>query len=70
MATNVPATSATLEWRSYGYLPLIAALGYSMAGLHVFGIGPLMEPLQQEFGWTRKQILGGSALVSLIAVLA
>jgi MFS family permease len=64
------SASAKTEWRSYGYLPLIAALGYSVAGLHVYGIGPLMEPLHQEFGWTRAQILSGSAMVSVVVALA
>jgi len=41
-----------------------------VAGLHVYGIGPLMGPLQQEFGWTRAQTLSGSAIVSLVVALA
>jgi MFS family permease len=63
------ATTKT-EWANYWYLPLVAALGYSAAGLHVYGIGPLMEPLHQEFGWTRAQTLGGSAMVSFVVALA
>ncbi len=62
--------SARAEWSSYWYLPVVAALGYSAAGLHVYGIGPLMESLHREFGWTRAQTLSGSAIVSLVVALA
>ena len=64
------AASARTEWTNYWYLPIVAALGYSAAGLHVYGIGPLMEPLQREFGWTRAQTLSGSAMVSFVVALA
>lgn len=67
---SVPAASVRAEWARYWYLPLIAALGYSAAGLHVYGIGPFMEPLQQEFGWTRAQILSGAVIVSFGVALA
>jgi hypothetical protein len=33
----VAATPARVEWRNYWYLPLVAACGYSAAGLHVYG---------------------------------
>ena len=64
------AASAKAEWANYWYLPVVAALGYSMAGLHVYGIGPLMAPLHNEFGWTRAQTLSGSAIVSFVVALA
>jgi len=67
---SVPAGSARAEWTSYWHQPFVAALGYSVAGMHVYGIGPLMEQLQQQFGWTRAQILSGSAIVSFVVALA
>ena len=67
---SLPTASAKSEWSSYWFLPVVAALGYSAAGLHVYGIGPLMEPLHREFGWTRAQTLSGSAIVSLVVALA
>lgn len=67
---SVPETSGRTEWANYWYLPIVAALGYSAAGLHVYGIGPLMEPLHREFGWTRAQTLSGSAMVSFVVALA
>jgi MFS family permease len=68
--TAAPAIPARTEWREYWYLPVVAAFGYSAAGLHVYGIGPLMEALHREFGWTRAQILSGSAIVSFVVALA
>jgi MFS family permease len=70
LSANVPATSAKAEWANYWYLPIVAALGYSAAGLHVYGIGPLMEPIHREFGWTRAQTLSGSAMVSVVIAFA
>lgn len=57
------------EWANYWCLAVVAALGYSTAGLHIYGIGPLMQPLQLAFGWTRTQILSGSAMVSFVIAL-
>lgn len=62
--------SGAVEWRSFWYLPVAAAIGYSTAVLHTYALGPFIEPLQQEFGWSRGQIsvgltiagLGGAAL--------
>lgn len=49
------SASAAAEWRSFWFLPLAAALGYSTAVLHTYAIGPFIAPLQQEFGWSRAQ---------------
>src|SRR5262245_32770632 len=57
--------SAALEWRSYWTLPLAAALGYSTAVLHTYGIGPFITPLQQEFGWSRATISIGITIAGL-----
>jgi MFS family permease len=67
MSTPAPpaSPSARTEWKQYWPLPLIAALGYSAGGLHLHGLGPLLQPLHEEFGWSRAQTLGGAAIVSL-----
>jgi MFS family permease len=46
-------------------LPLAAALGYSTAVLHTYGIGPFITPLQQEFGWSRAAISIGITIAGL-----
>ncbi|MCB2077332.1 MAG: MFS transporter, partial [Novosphingobium sp.] len=61
---NAPATAAQ-EWRQYWYLPLVAALGYSTAVLSSYGLGPFVEPLQREFGWSRASISFGLTIVGL-----
>jgi len=56
---------AAAEWRSYWTLPVAAALGYSTAVLHTYGIGPFIGPLQQEFGWSRALISIGLTIAGL-----
>lgn len=54
------------EWRRFWYLPLVAALAYSSAVLHSYGIGPFIGPLQEEFGWSRAEISSGPAITGFI----
>ena len=48
-------------------MPLAAALGYSTSLLPVYSIGPFIEPLQREFGWSRAQISAGLTVMSIIS---
>lgn len=57
--------SAASEWRQYWHLPIAAALGYSTAVLASYGIGPFVEPLEREFGWSRASISFGLTIVGL-----
>ncbi len=57
--------SAAQEWRQYWFLPFVAALGYSTAVLSSYGLGPFVEPLQEEFGWSRASISFGLTIVGL-----
>lgn len=61
--------NAVAEWRNYWFLPIAAALGYATSVIHVYSIGPFIEPLQAEFGWARAEVTGGLALSSLISAL-
>ncbi|MEO6718459.1 MAG: MFS transporter [Novosphingobium sp.] len=61
---NTPAT-AIQEWRQYWTLPVAAALGYSTAVLLSFGLGPFIQPIQQEFGWSRASISMGITIAGL-----
>jgi predicted MFS family arabinose efflux permease len=56
---------AAAEWRQFWYLPLVAALGYSTSVLSSYGLGPFVEPLQREFGWSRANISFGLTIVGL-----
>lgn len=66
---NNSSTSAAAEWRSYWYLPVIAALGYATSVIHVYALGPFIEPLQTEFGWSRAQISFGLTISSFISAV-
>lgn len=52
------------EWRRFWYLPLVAALGYTSAGLQIYSIGPFVTPLQHDFGWTRAEIYSGLTIAN------
>jgi len=61
---NAPANAAQ-EWRQFWYLPMVAAVGYSTAVLHTYGVGPFIEPIQREFGWSRASISFGITIAGI-----
>ena len=62
--------TAAAEWRSFGFLPFVAALGYATSVLHVYSLGPFIGALQHEFGWSRAQVSGGLTIAALISAAA
>jgi cyanate permease len=62
------AMTAGGEWRAYWALPVAAMIGYSTIGLQSYGIGPFVTSLEQEFGWTRAQVMIGLSLSNLVGV--
>jgi len=48
-----------MEWRQFGMLPVVAALGYATSVIHVYGLGPYIEPIQEAFGWSRTRVPAG-----------
>ena len=65
----VMSKGAAAEWRSFWLLPFAAALGYSTSVIHVYSMGPFIEPLQQAFGWSRGQISFGLTIASFISAI-
>lgn len=61
---------ALAEWRQYWYLPLVAALGASSATLGIYGMGPFIKPLAEEFGWSRADVLSGQFISSIFGIVA
>jgi MFS family permease len=61
--------SATEEWRGYWPLPFAAGLGYATAVMYVYSFGPFIEPIQQEFGWSRAQISSGITLAAFFSAI-
>ena len=63
------AVTGTSEWKKYWFLPMAAALGYATSVIHVYSMGPFIEPLQAEFGWSRAQVSSGLSLSAIISAL-
>ena len=61
---------ALAEWRQYWYLPLVAALGASSATLGIYGMGPFIKPLTEEFGWSRTDVMFGPFIASITGIIA
>ncbi|TXC72751.1 MFS transporter [Sphingomonas ginsenosidivorax] len=47
-------------------LPIAAALGYATSVIHIYGLGPYIEPISQSFGWSRTQVTIGLTLSTLV----
>lgn len=62
-------TGARAEWGGYFMLPIAGALGYSTSVIHIYGLGPYLEPLQQEFDWSRSQATIGLSIATAINAL-
>lgn len=54
------------EWRKYYTLPIAAALGYATSVIHIYGLSPFIEPISQEFGWSRTQTTVGLTIAVAI----
>jgi len=61
--------SAKAEWRRYGVVPIAAAIGYSTMAIQTYAIGPFVTPLEQEFGWSRAQVMIGLTICNSLGVL-
>lgn len=57
------------EWSKYWYLPILAGIGYATSTMYVYSLGPFIEPIQTELGWSRAQISLGVTITSGIAGL-
>ena len=58
--------SARAEWRRYHMVPIAAALGYATSVIHIYGLGPYIEPISQSFGWSRTQTTVGLTIATLV----
>ncbi|MGB3233307.1 MAG: MFS transporter [Mycobacterium sp.] len=63
-------SAGVVECRRYGKVPFAAGLGYSMGVIHVYCLGVFMEPLQNEFGWSRAEASVGLTIVGIAAAVA
>ena len=60
------ASDSAAEWRKFYMLPIAACLGYSTAGIHVYGIGVYIQPISAEFGWSRTLTVAGLTIALVV----
>lgn len=60
---------AAQEWRRNWTVVLAAGLGFALASVTVYSLGPFIAPLEEEFGWSRAQITSGMTLYSTLGIL-
>lgn len=61
--------SAAAEWRQHWPVVLAAGFGISLATVHLYSIGVMLAPIEQEFGWSRAQITSGLLVSSVFGVI-
>ena len=49
---------------------LAGALGMALASVGVYVMGIFIHPLEQEFGWSRAEIVAGMTIISLFGMIA
>ena len=67
--TDSSTMTAGQEWRRNWTVVLAAMLGGLMASMHIYSIGVMTAPLEQEFHWSRVQISSGGTIVAVIGVI-
>jgi MFS family permease len=60
--------TAPSEWRAYWPVVLVGFLGVTLATLHIYSLGVMIGPIEQEFGWSRAQISSGLTIQSFLGV--
>lgn len=50
-------------------LPIAAGLGYATSVIHIYGLGPFIEPIAQEFGWSRTRVTAGLTIATLVQAI-
>jgi len=61
--------SASAEWRQHWPVVLASGFGISLATVHIYSIGVMLAPIEQEFGWSRAQITSGLLVSSVFGVI-
>ncbi|MCB2074880.1 MAG: MFS transporter [Novosphingobium sp.] len=68
MATAALPTAAA-EWRRYWPLVLATSAGMALAAMLSVCFGIVLEPMEQELGWSRAQISSGPFIVSMMGLV-
>lgn len=62
------APTAAQEWRRHWLLVLSALAGLTVATLPTATLGMFMQPLADDFGWTRTQVTAGLTMFALVSM--
>lgn len=62
-------TSVLDEWKSGWLLVVAAGFGIALGSVQVYSTGVFIQPLEEEFGWSRSAITGGMLISSIMGVL-
>jgi predicted MFS family arabinose efflux permease len=61
--------SAASEWRAHWPIVLAAMAGFAASTITTYSSQVFIQPLQQEFGWSRGQIASGHSIAAMAGVL-
>lgn len=65
-----PKESVRSEFARNWTVVLASALAMALASVGAYTMGVFIEPLQQEFGWSRADIAGGMMVSSVLSVIS
>lgn len=57
------------EWRAHGAMMPACLAGVMLVAVHGYALGVMIQPLEQEFGWTRAQISAGPMIPALASLV-
>lgn len=60
---------ASGEWRRHGLILLPCLAGNLLCAVHAYSLGPMIVPLEREFGWSRSGITAGLLIISVFAMI-
>ncbi|MET1755332.1 MFS transporter [Novosphingobium sp. RD2P27] len=66
MGGTTDRAGALAEWRAYPMLPIAAAFGYATSVIHIYGFGPYVVPVSEEFGWSRAMVTAGISIATIV----
>lgn len=66
MSSSGPGGAA--EWRAHWPIAIAAMAGYSMIGLQSYGISPFVSSLEQQFGWSRSDVMLGVSVSNAVGI--
>jgi len=66
---SAQGSSAWEEWRHHWPLVAATTAGMALAASLTMGMQIILQPLEEEFGWTRAEISSGPAVVSMMGLV-